>query len=109
MVEIPDCEAKCRYRSRLRLAAIAVVEEKDKIRVAHDVSNGVHANHRIKVRDQVRRPGVGELRQFIREKRMKGAKAFMILGDVSKAYRRIKIKEQDWGMQACRLREASCG
>ena len=28
----------------------------------------------------------------------------MLVGDVSKAHRRVKVRRQDWGFQACRLR-----
>ena len=33
-----------------------------------------------------------------------GRKPFVVAGDVSKAHRRIKIRKEDWGYQACRLR-----
>ena len=32
-----------------------------------------------------------------------GKKAFMLAGDASKAHRRIKVKREGWGLQACRL------
>ena len=41
----------------------------------------------------------------MREKheRSQGLKQFLLMGDVSKAHRRVKVKEEDWGYQACRL------
>ena len=73
--------------------------------MVHDASNGVEVNHRIRLLDQVRYPGAGEIRYLIRERREAGRKTFTILGDASKAHRRIKVQEKDWGMQACRLQE----
>jgi hypothetical protein len=83
---------------------LAVVQALGKIRVVHDGSNGVHVNHRIQPRDQVRHPGAGELSTILRSKATANKKLFVVAGDVSKAHRRIKIREEDWGYQACRLR-----
>ena len=101
MIEIPEAEARARYGDRLAIAALGVVEERDKIRVVHDGSHKVHVNHRIRVKDQVRCPGAGELRTLILERVAAGIKSFAILGDVSKAHRRIKVREADWGFQTC--------
>ena len=109
MVELPEDEARVRYKDRLAIAALGVVEECDKIRVVHDGSHKVHVNHRIRVKDQIRCPGAGELRTLIQERMALGAKSFAILGDVSKAHRRIKVKKADWGYQACQLNPGSVG
>ena len=103
MVELPEAEARAVYKDRLAIAALGVVEERDKIRVVHDGSHRVHVNHRIRVKDQVRCPGAGELRALIQERVSRGVKSFAILGDISKAHRRIKVRESDWGFQACQL------
>ena len=34
-------------------------------------------------------------------------KAFMLAGDISKAHRRVKVREQDWGYTACKLGPAT--
>ena len=103
MVELTEEDARKQYGDRLFIAALGVVEEKDKIRVVHDGSNKVHVNHRIKVLDQVRCPGAGELRAILRERAEAGRRSFAILGDVSKAHRRIKVQASDWGYQACQI------
>ena len=103
MVEMSEDEAKTKYGDRLFIAALGVVEEKAKIRVVHDGSNGVHINHRIRVLDQVRCPGAGEIRTIMKDRAERGLRSFSILGDVSKAHRRIKIRESGWGYQACQL------
>ena len=104
MMEMTDEDAKSIYGKRLFIASLAVVQEPGKIRVVHDGSNGVHVNHRIRPRDQVRYPGAGELRTILRSKAAANKKLFVVAGDVSKAHRRVKIREEDWGYQACRLR-----
>ena len=38
------------------------------------------------------------------ERRQRGQRGFAILADASKAHRRIKVRPEDWGLQACRLR-----
>lgn len=84
------------------IASLAVVEEADKIRVVHDGSNKVLVNHRIRPKDQQRSPGAGELRTLLREKRAGGKVLWALVGDVAKAHRRTKIREEDWaffGMQ----------
>ena len=101
MKEVTDEEARKEYGENLFLAGLGVVVEKDKIRVVHDGSNGVKINNRIRLRDQVRTPTAGELRTIMRERE---GNQFMIVGDVSKAHRRVKVRQEDWGYQACRLR-----
>ena len=103
MKEMDEEEAKKIYGSRLFVASLAVVQEPGKIRVVHDGSNGVHVNHRIRPRDQTRSPGAGELRAVLRAKAAMGRKMFAIAGDVSKAHRRVKVLQRDWGFQACRI------
>jgi len=104
MEEVPLEEAKKRYGSDLHIASLGVVEEKEKIRVIHDGSFGVQVNHRIRTRDQLRMPGAGEIRALLAEHREAGKTTFGILGDASKAHRRIKVRPEDWGYQACKLK-----
>ena len=107
MKEMTDEDAKAEYGNNLHVAALAVVAEKDKFRVVHDGTHGVKVNPRIRVQDQVKSPSAGELRTLMMERHRstKGSKQFVLVGDVSKAHRRIKIRRQDWGWQACRLRK----
>jgi hypothetical protein len=80
MEEFPDAEAKEIWGQNLFVAALAVVVEKDKIRVVHDGSNGVHVNHRIRPLDQQRCPGAGELREILKERKEKGLKGIAVVG-----------------------------
>ena len=81
--------------------------KKRKLCVVHDGTHGVGVNNRIKVRDQVKSPTAGELKALMREKYESygGIRQFLLLGDVSKAHRRVKVRRQDWGFQACRIEE----
>ena len=56
MVEMRDEDAEKKYGKNLHLAGLGVVEEKEKIRVVHDGTNGVGVNNRIRVFDQVKSP-----------------------------------------------------
>jgi hypothetical protein len=95
MEECPVDVARERFGARLAIAAIGVVEEKDKIRVVHEGSHKLHVNHRIMVRDQIRCPAAGDVRTILQEHVAAGARSFGIFGDVSKAHRRVKIAERD--------------
>jgi len=103
MEEIPVAVARERYGERLAIASLGVVEEKEKIRAIHDASHKVQVNHRIRVQDQLRYPSAGDLRTIMRERLAAGVRSFGIVGDVHKAHRRIKIRPEDWGLQACQL------
>jgi len=103
MEEIPEAVARERFGSRLAVAALGVVDEGEKIRVIHDGSNRVLVNHKIRVRDQTRCPSAGEIRTLMEERLAAGLKSLAVLGDVSKAHRRIKVQEKDWGLQACQI------
>ena len=103
MKEYPEDEARAEFGKSLTIAALGVVEEKDKIRVVHDGSNRVHVNRKIRVLDQIRCPSAGELRTILQEKLSAGTRVFSLQGDISKAHRRIKVRESDWGFQACQL------
>jgi hypothetical protein len=92
------------FGNNIAIAALAVLEEKDKIRVLHDGSNEVRANHKIKCRDKQRMPGVREKHYLLDDYRRRGKVAIAILGDVSKAHRRVKVARCEQGFQACRTR-----
>ena len=64
------------------MAALKVVEEKNKLRIVHDATHGVAVNHRIKVRDQARSPTAEEIKALMREKyeTHAGCRQFMIVG-----------------------------
>ena len=52
----------------------------------------------------MRYPGAGEVKAILLERRSEGRRGFALLGDASKAHRRVAVRPEDWGLQACRLR-----
>ena len=59
MVEMSDEDAEQNYGKNLHLAGLGLVEEKEKICVVHDGTNGVGVNNRIRVLDQVKSQRLG--------------------------------------------------
>ena len=105
MGRLPDADFLKAFQGRYAISALAVLQEVGKIRVLHDGSNGVRVNHRIRCRDKQRMPTLKEKRTILNEYRDGQAIAFSVLGDASKAHRRIKISPAEWGYQACRIAE----
>ena len=105
MEEMSDAEARKQFGKDLLVASLGAVEEKDKVRVVHDGTHHVHVNNRIRVRDQLRCPGAGELKVLMRERMEQGGRFFAILGDIAKAHRRVKVRAADWRFQICRIEE----
>ena len=107
MQRMSDSEFRERYQGSYAISALAVLQEKDKIRVLHDGSNGTMVNHKIRCRDRQRMPTLKEKTVLLNEYRDEGAIAVSLLADASKAHRRIKILPDEWGFQACRLEEGT--
>jgi hypothetical protein len=103
MGRLPEAEFIKTFKGRYAISALAVLQEVGKIRILHDGSNGTKVNHRIRCRDKQRMPTLKEKRTLMNEYREGHAIAFSILGDASKAHRRIKISPTEWGYQACRI------
>ena len=105
MEEISLEEAKKRYHDKeLLIAALAAIQKTDdSFRVLHDGTHEVLVNPRIIMRDQMRCPGVPEQRALMKYAKQKGTSVFALKGDISKAHRRVLVREEDWGLQACQL------
>ena len=100
MVEVTTAEARAQFGKQLAVASLGALEKKDgSYRVVHDGTNGITVNSAIRVRDQIRSPGAGELRAALQE--LPG-QCFGLTGDVERAHRLVKIAAADWGLQACK-------
>ena len=100
MVEVEEAWARERYGEEFRLAALAALEKSDKsFRVVHDGTHGVGVNSKIKVLDQLRYPGPGEVRKALE---VLHPVTFCLAADVSRAHRLVKVREQDWGLMSCK-------
>jgi hypothetical protein len=104
---VSNAEFEKMFKGNSAISALAVLEEKDKLRVLHDGSNVTRVNYRIKCRDRQRMPTVREKHCLLDELRKKGQIAMSILADASKAHRRIKVLPCEWGFLGCRLRDHS--
>jgi len=103
MAKYTRAEFSERFGERAAISALAVIEDKGKIRVLHDGTHGTCVNNRIRVRDRVRMPTVREVKVLLREFKTSGRTPRLFLADVAKAHRRVKVREEDWGLQACKL------
>ena len=105
MLEMPKKIFDEKYPlDRQAISPLAVLCEKNKLRVLHDATHVTRVNHRIRCRDKLRNPGIKEKHTQYREFRKAGSIPISILSDFSKAHRLLKILEEEWGMLACQLR-----
>jgi len=106
MVRTTLREAQQKYGPRLAVAALGALEKEagsGKFRIIFDGTHGVHVNHQIRVRDRVRFPTVRDLAAVLSELHEEGGTHFGLTVDVAKAHRRVPVREEDWGVQACQI------
>lgn len=108
MEEMSDEEFLRRYpkpeERAISSLAVVVEDNGNKLRVLLDATNNTRVNFRIKQRDKLRNPGVPEKHCQMRERMQKGEIPISLLGDVSKAHRRCKVKATEHGFLACKLK-----
>ena len=98
--------AQAEYGDRLRIAALAALEKsEDSFRIIHDGTHDVLVNPSVKVRDQTRSPGIGEVETIHQRNRQRGGSHFALKEDVGAAHRRCLIERKDHGLQACQVEE----
>ena len=92
--------------SSLRIAAQGILDKPDGgHRIIHDGTHWVQLNNEINIVDRLENPGPGELAAL-----SVAAGERVIFGlnaDVAKAHRRVKVKEEDWGVLACKTSAAA--
>ena len=98
-------EFKDAYKEDFAISALSALKEKDKVRLLHDGSHVTRVNHRIKCRDKLRCPGPREKSYLLIGFKERSCIAFSALGDVSKAHRRVKVRQADWGWMGCTLQD----
>ena len=105
MVKMEVEEASRIYGENLRVASLGAIRKADdSFRVVHDGTHGIGVNGNIKVRDQIACPSAGDLRQVLQ---VLEKPTFVLTADIKRAHRLVKIKPEDWGLQACRTDESS--
>ena len=103
-------EARRQYPDgNLRIAAQGILEKPDgTYRIVHDGTHGVHLNNEIKVLDKMDNPGPREMACIMETSMAAGERViFAVNGDISKAHRRVRVRQQDWGVQAARTSKHS--
>ena len=99
-------DSKARYGERRAMAALAVIFKDEVIGkkgMIHDATLGVRVNHRIRCLDKIRVPGAREKKQVLREMMEARQVAFSVVGDISKAHRRFKHREEEHGYLGCQI------
>ena len=102
MVKMSLDEAQRRFGDRLSVASLGCIPKSDdSVRVVHDGTHGQHVNDSIKVRDGQSYPSGADLEEAMRSLPFA---TFSLSGDVSRAHRLVKVREEDWARQSCRAR-----
>ena len=107
MLEMPVQLFHETFGENVAISSLAVLVEKDKLRVLHDGTHTTMVNHRIKCLDKLRMPGVREKHHLLRTYKEKRLNPLSILGDVKNAHRLVKIVQREWGMLGCQLDDHS--
>ena len=110
MKPVSEKEARKKYPgSSLRIAAQGILDKPDGgHRIIHDGTHGVHLNNEIRIEDRLENPGPRELACIMETSVAAGERVvFAVNGDIAKAHRRVRVKEEDWGAQACKTSRSS--
>ena len=103
MVELDLQEAQRRFGQELSIASLGCIPKADgSVRVVHDATHGQHVNDSIRVRDGQAYPSGADLEETLHSLPYA---TFSLSGDISRAHRLSKVREQDWPRQACRARK----
>ena len=88
--------------SSLRDAAQDILDKPDGgHRIIHDGTHGVQLNNEINITDRLENPGPRELAAIMNLSVVAGERVmFGLNADVAKAHRRVKVKEDDWGVRS---------
>ena len=78
-------------------------EGSDKFRLIHDGSHHTLINHRIRARDHVPGPLVGDVAALMQDAEDHADKSLGLVWDFTSAHRIVAVHEDDWGLQACTL------
>ncbi|CAJ1331623.1 unnamed protein product, partial [Effrenium voratum] len=99
-----------KFGGRLAVAFLGAVPKElgsSKVRIIHDAAHEVMINHRIRVRDRMRFPGVDDLEAMVRQMKADHAAnppiRLLMKYDVSRAHKLVPVKEQDWPLMAFSL------
>lgn len=111
ILRMSEREAQDEYKGRLAVAALGAVPKElgsSVVRIVHDGSYSVDVNHRIKVLDRMRFPGIDDASGVLtyvddEVERCPGLMRCSLLYDIARAHKLVPVARQDWGYQAFRL------
>ena len=111
ILRMSEAEAQDEFKGRLAVAALGAVPKElgsSVVRIAHDGSYSVDVNHRIKVLDRMRFPGIDDasgVLTYVDEKveEQPGLLRCSLLYDIARAHKLVPVDRRDWGYQAFRL------
>ena len=104
MIKTTFGEARLQYGERLLVGAVGVVEEgREKFRLIHDGTHKTLINNRIRTRDHIPGPLVGDIAAEMLDTEADGESQVGIVWDFASAHRVCQVHPVDWGLQACTL------
>lgn len=101
ILRMSEEEAQGEFRGRL---AVAALQGSSAVRIVHDGSYSVGINHRIKVLDRMRFPGIDDasgVMMYVDEQveRCPGLMRCSMLYDIARAHKLAPVARQDWGIK----------
>ena len=99
-------ELKSKHPDRTPLVAAmgAIRKPNGDVRPLHDGTHFVQLNNNILFQDQLQYPGPEDAASMVRWVREEKESVFSMSADIQAAHRLVKIREQDWPLQACKAR-----
>ena len=109
MVEMSERAFRSKYGQNVAISALAVLEEKDKLRILHDATHVTKVNHKIKVRGRLRMPTARGKFYLLDQFRSRSCIAVSMMGDVSKRTDSYVSRRRSGACLHVRLSQAACG
>ncbi|OLQ11786.1 hypothetical protein AK812_SmicGene4399 [Symbiodinium microadriaticum] len=95
-------------KDRVRIASLGSLLKPDgSARRLHDGTHGVRVNNGIRMLNQQANLGPREVVHLVRSAKQSQEATFCLTGDVTAAHRLFLVRESDWPLLCCRLRDDS--
>ncbi|CAE7505645.1 FCPC [Symbiodinium sp. CCMP2592] len=92
-------------RDRVRIASLgSLIKPDGSARPLHDGTHGVHVNNGIRLLNQQSNPGPQEVVHLVRSAKQSQEATFCLTGDVTAAHRLFLVREADWPLLCCKVR-----
>ena len=95
-------------KERIKVASLESILKPDgSAGPLHDGTHGVQVNNAIRMINQQANPGPREVVHLVRSAKQSQEATFCITGDVTAAHRLFRVREADWPLLCCRVRDDS--